>query len=169
MRKPPSTTRSHHHVDSDASDDKLKSNGVAAKKVALIYFNAGGGHRAAATALQTELSTQCPDWTVTLVELFQVIYPQQRFKRMTGFAPEAYYNKRLSSGFTLGLAQELKLLQAVIRLSHPKLVTRLKAYWSMTEPRMVVSLVPNFNRAIGPQYQASFSSYAIRYSHDGHG
>ena len=149
MRKPPSTTRSHHHVDSDASDDKLKSNGVAAKRVALIYFNAGGGHRAAATALQTELSTQCPDWTVTLVDLFQVIDPQQRFKRMTGFAPEAYYNKRLSSGFTLGLAQELKLLQAVIRLSHPKLVTRLKAYWSMTEPSMVVSLVPNFNRAIG--------------------
>ena len=153
MRKPPSTTRSHHHVDSDASDDKLKSNGVAAKKVALIYFNAGGGHRAAATALQTELSTQCPDWTVTLVDLFQVIDPQQRFKRMTGFAPEAYYNKRLSSGFTLGLAQELKLLQAVIRLSHPKLVARLKAYWSMTEPSMVVSLVPNFNRAIGHSIQ----------------
>jgi len=149
MRKLPSTTRSDHHVDSGASDDKLKSNGVAAKKVALIYFNAGGEHRAAATALQTELSTQCPDWTVTLVDLFQVIDPQQHFKRMTGFAPEAYYNKRLSSGFTLGLAQELKLLQAVIRLSHPKLVTRLKAYWSMTEPSMVVSLVPNFNRAIG--------------------
>uniref|UniRef100_UPI004048D36B glycosyltransferase n=1 Tax=Orrella sp. TaxID=1921583 RepID=UPI004048D36B len=149
MRKLLSTIRSDHHVDSDPSDDKLKSDGVAAKRVALIYFDAGGGHRAAATALQTVLSAQCPDWTVSLVDLFQVLDPQRRFKRVTGFAPEAYYNKRLSSGFTLGLAQELKLLQAVIRLSHPKLVARLKAYWSMTEPSMVVSLVPNFNRAIG--------------------
>jgi hypothetical protein len=50
MRKLLSTIRSDHHVDSDPSDDKLKSDGVAAKRVALIYFDAGGGHRAAATA-----------------------------------------------------------------------------------------------------------------------
>jgi processive 1,2-diacylglycerol beta-glucosyltransferase len=117
-------------------------------RICLIYFNAGGGHRAAATALRGELLRQHPQWSVSLVDLFQVLDPQQRFKRMTGFAPETYYNKRLSTGFTLGLAQELKLLQAMIRLAHPTIVTRLKAYWQMAEPSLVVSLVPNFNRAI---------------------
>lgn len=117
--------------------------------VALIYFNAGGGHRAAATALQTELARQCPDWVVSLVDLFAILDPQQLFKRLTGFAPETYYNKRLSTGFTLGLGQELKLLQAMIRMAHPQLVAKLMAYWHMTEPDLVVSLVPNFNRAIG--------------------
>lgn len=149
MHKLLSTVRSDHRHDRNASDDKDQRDGVDATRVALIYFNAGGGHRAAAMALQTELSAQCPDWTVTLVDLFQVLDPQQHFKRLTGFAPEAYYNKRLSTGFTLGLAQELKILQAVIRLSHPTLVTKLKTFWRLTEPSMVVSLVPNFNRAIG--------------------
>lgn len=122
---------------------------AGAVRISLIYFNAGGGHRAAAIALHEELLRQHPDWSVSLVDLFAVLDPNQLFKRFTGFAPEAYYNKRLSTGFTLGLAQELKLLQAMIRLSDHQLVKRLAAYWSMTEPTLVVSLVPNFNRAIG--------------------
>jgi len=117
--------------------------------IALLYFNAGGGHRAAAKALKSELQRQQPDCPVVLVDLFAVLDPQQRFKRLTGFAPESYYNKRLSTGFTLGLKQELKVLQAMIRLAHPKLVRRLVQYWLALKPSMVVSLVPNFNRAIG--------------------
>ena len=119
-----------------------------ATQIELVYFNAGGGHRAAATALKAQLSRQCPDWNVSLVDLFPVLDPRQWFKRTTGFAPEAYYNKRLSSGFTLGLAQELKLLQAMIRMAHRQLVGRLLAHWRETMPTMVVSLVPNFNRPI---------------------
>ncbi len=76
----------------------------------LIYFNAGGGHRAAALALQSVLRVQRPAWTVRLVDLFEVLDPQAQFQRLTGMAPEAYYNKRLATGWTLGLAQELKLL-----------------------------------------------------------
>ena len=121
----------------------------ASGPVALLYFNAGGGHRAAAHALKAELSNRCPEWEVHLVDLFEVLDPDQRFKRLTGFAPEAYYNKRLSTGFTLGLKQELKVLQAMIRVAHPQMVRRLVRYWRDTAPRMVVSLVPNFNRALG--------------------
>ena len=117
--------------------------------IALLYFNAGGGHRAAAQALKRELQRQQPDCPVVLVDLFAVLDPQQRFKRLTGFSPESYYNKRLSTGFTLGLKQELKVLQAMIRVAHPKLVRRLVQYWLALKPSMVVSLVPNFNRAIG--------------------
>ena len=125
--------------------------------IALLYFNAGGGHRAAAYALKTELEHQYPDWPVVLVDLFAVLDPQRRFKRLTGFAPEAYYNKRLSTGFTLGLKQELKILQAMIRFAHPRLVRKLVRYWQVMKPCLVVSLVPNFNRAIG----ASLESYRL--------
>jgi len=117
-------------------------------KIELVYFNAGGGHRAAATALQTELSRRHPSWDVLLVDLFRVLDPDQRFRRVTGFAPEDYYNKRLATGFTLGLSQELKLLHAMIRMSHRQLVEKLVEHWHDTAPTMVVSLVPNFNRAI---------------------
>jgi hypothetical protein len=118
------------------------------ERVELIYFNAGGGHRAAALALQAELLAQHPDWTVTAVDLFRLLDPRDRFRRLTGFAPEAYYNRRLATGMTLGLAQELKMLQAMIRMWHARLVRPLELHWRATAPTLVVSLVPNFNRAI---------------------
>jgi UDP-N-acetylglucosamine:LPS N-acetylglucosamine transferase len=65
--------------------------------------------------------------------------------------PEQYYNARLARGWTLGLGQELKLLQALIRLSHKSLRAQLQRHWQVTKPDLVVSLVPNFNRSM---YQA---------------
>lgn len=117
--------------------------------VDLVYFNAGGGHRAAAQALQQAIEEQQRPWQVRLVNLTEVLDPQGLFRRLTGIEPEDLYNKRLASGFTLGLAQELKLLQAGIRLAHPTLVQRLAAHWQRTAPALVVSLIPNFNRALG--------------------
>lgn len=118
------------------------------KTLDLVYFNAGGGHRAAAQALATVVRQQGRPWCVRLVNLFEVLDPKQRFERLTGIPPEAYYNKRLAKGWTIGLAQELKLLQATIRLAHPTLVRRLQQHWSRSEPDLVVSLVPNFNRCM---------------------
>ncbi len=114
----------------------------------LVYFNAGGGHRAAALALQEAIRRQGRPWHVRLVNLTEVLDPQDRFRRMTGLAPEDLYNKRLARGWTLGLAQELKVLQGLIRLSHGGLVDRLQQHWLATEPDLVVSLVPNFNQAL---------------------
>jgi len=114
----------------------------------LVYFNAGGGHRAAALALQEVMRDQQRPWTVRLVNLTEVIDPQARFRRVTGMDPEDLYNKRLARGWTLGLAQELKLLQGMIRLAHGSLVRTLQQHWLRTEPDLVVSLIPNFNRAL---------------------
>lgn len=117
-------------------------------RITLVYFKAGGGHRAAAMALQSELAKQYPNWEVVLLDLFQELDPEQKFRRITGFAPEDYYNKRLTTGFTVGLSQELKILQAMIRMSHKRLVSKLVKCWHRMTPSMVVSIVPNFNRCI---------------------
>ncbi len=117
-------------------------------KVDLVWFNAGGGHRAAAQALEQEILAQGRPWQVRKVNLTEVLDPTGLFKRYTGIAPEDIYNKRLASGFTLGLKQELKLLQAMIRLAHPGLVQRLQRHWQATRPDLVVSLIPNFNRCL---------------------
>ncbi|MFM7506637.1 MAG: galactosyldiacylglycerol synthase [Rubrivivax sp.] len=116
--------------------------------VDLVWFNAGGGHRAAALALEQVLRDQRPHWQVRRVNLTKVLDPTALFRRTLGFEPEDLYNKRLASGFTLGLGQELKLLQAGIRLAHAPMVQRLAAHWRRTQPDLVVSLVPNFNRAL---------------------
>jgi UDP-N-acetylglucosamine:LPS N-acetylglucosamine transferase len=126
----------------------MKRRGLTLKTIDLIYFNAGGGHRAAANALHAAIETQGWGWRVRLVHLFEVLDPQGQFRRLTGMAPEDYYNKRLARGWTLGLDQELKLLQGTIRFGHGMLVKALQQHWLKTEPDLVVSLVPNFNRAL---------------------
>jgi len=119
------------------------------KRVSLVYFNAGGGHLAAAHALRQTIERRGLPWQVRMIDLFAVLDPQQLFSRLTGLAPEAFYNMRLARGWTLGMTQELKLLQRLIRLSNPTLVARLARFWETETPDLVVSLVPNFNRAIG--------------------
>ena len=121
----------------------------------LIYFNAGGGHRAAASALEAVMVEQRRPWTVRCVNLFEVLDPRGQFRHLTGFNPEDIYNKRLAKGWTLGLAQELKVLQGMIRLGHHLLLERLTEHWLRTEPDMAVSLVPNFNRALLESLQAT--------------
>jgi UDP-N-acetylglucosamine:LPS N-acetylglucosamine transferase len=121
------------------------------KTIDLVYVNAGGGHRSAATALETAIREQGRDWRVRLVNLFEVLDPQDVFRRTTGVKPEDYYNVRLARGWTLGLAQELRILQVLIRLSHKSLVSQLRRHWLNSRPDLVVSLIPNFNRAM---YQA---------------
>jgi len=112
----------------------------------LVYFNAGGGHRSAALALEAVIREQGRPWQVRLVNLMHILDPQDVFRKTMGMEWEDLYNTRLARGWSLGLAQELKFLQALIRLAHPAMVGRLRCHWRRTKPDMVVSLIPNFNR-----------------------
>jgi UDP-N-acetylglucosamine:LPS N-acetylglucosamine transferase len=116
--------------------------------VDLVYFNAGGGHRAAAMALEAAIRVQGWPWHVRRVNLSEVLDPSDRFRRATGISPEDLYNFRLARGWTLGLAQELRVLQAGIRMVHAPMTRRLVRHWEATAPDLVVSLIPNFNRAL---------------------
>src|SRR5580698_5775440 len=96
-----------------------------AKTIDLVYFNAGGGHRAAATALETVIREQGRPWQVRLVNLMKVLDPKDVFRKTTGMEWEDIYNTRLARGWNVGLAQELKLLQAAIRMSRRSMASRL--------------------------------------------
>lgn len=121
---------------------------LAPRTVDLVYFNAGGGHRASALALEAAIRRAGLPWKVRLVNLREVLDPKDSFRKLTGMDPEDVYNKRLARGWTLGLAQELKLLQRMIRWTHAALVRQIQQHWLGSEPDMVVSLIPNFNRAM---------------------
>ena len=109
------------------------------KTVELIYSMRG--HAAQQAMLDSP-------WRVRLVNLVEMIDPQALFHKTTGVQPEDVYNRRLSSGFTIGLTQELKVLQFLIRLGHNALTRKLRSYWIRTQPDLVVSLIPNFNRSL---------------------
>lgn len=117
-------------------------------KIDFLYFDAGGGHRAAATALKSMIASQARPWDVRLVNLQEELDSLDIFRKVTGLRLEDIYNTMLAKGWTLGSTQGLKLMHGVIRLYHPATVRLLKEYWKKTRPDMVVSLVPNFDRAI---------------------
>lgn len=117
------------------------------KRVILVYFNAGGGHRTAAKALAKAL--QGKNLEVQAINLVEMLDPQARFERLFRVQPEDLYNARLSSGLTLGMHFELKILQFLIRQTLATQVKRLIACWQAIQPDLVVSLIPNFNQALG--------------------
>ncbi|WP_240939351.1 glycosyltransferase [Diaphorobacter sp. HDW4A] len=123
--------------------------------VELVYFNAGGGHRASSLALESAIARAGLGWRVKRTHLFEVLDPNARFRHWTGMEPEDVYNKRLARGWTLGLSQELRVLQQMIRFGHRSLVQSLTAYWREQAPAMVVSLIPNFNRAMADALAAA--------------
>ena len=130
----------------DLFQSDLRRMTLPTTRVDLIYFNAGGGHRAAARAL--EQAMRHLPWQVRLVNLVDMVDPKGQFYDTLGLQPEDFYNKRLASGLTLGMAQELKLLQWLIRRTHQTLLRRMQAHWRAARPDLVVSLIPNFNRSL---------------------
>lgn len=113
------------------------------------FFDAGGGHRAAATALQMAIRDQERPWEISLVNLQELLDPLDILKKYGGIRIQDSYNWMLRSGWTLGSAQLLKVLQFVIRMNHRAAVGLFEAHWKRTSPDMVISFVPHFNRALG--------------------
>jgi 1,2-diacylglycerol 3-beta-galactosyltransferase len=117
-------------------------------KLDFIYFDAGGGHRSAATALKSVIDGQGRPWEVRLVNLQEVLHSLDVFRKITGIRLEDIYNLMLAKGWTLGSAQGLKFMHGVIRLNHRAMVRMLAKYWTESQPDLVASLVPNFNREL---------------------
>ncbi len=114
----------------------------------LVYFDAGGGHRAAANALTAVMQQQERPWEVRLVNLQEVLDSLDIFRKITGVRLENLYNLILAKGWTLGAAQLLQVIHGVIRVNYRPAVRLLEQYWRGTRPDLVVSLVPNFNRVM---------------------
>lgn len=118
------------------------------KKLDFIYFDAGGGHRAAANALQQVIEQQGRSWEIRLVNLQEVLDEIDVFRKVTRVRLQDLYNLMLKKGWTLGSPQLTAGMHLVIRLFHRQQVKVLERFWAARRPDMVVSLVPNLNRAL---------------------
>jgi 1,2-diacylglycerol 3-beta-galactosyltransferase len=123
------------------------------RAIDLIFFDAGGGHRNAATALQVQIEKSGLPLDVTLVNLQEVLDPLDILRKLTGIRIQDMYNKLLRHGWTLGSPQLMRVLQLVVRSYHGPTVRVLEEFWKKRSPDMVVSLVPHFNRAMREAYE----------------
>lgn len=118
------------------------------KKIDFVFFDAGGGHRSAANALKAVIEQQQRPWEVRLVNLQEILDPLDIFRKYTRIRMQDVYNTLLKKGWTLGSPQLTVLMHGLIRLYHPGQVRLLKQFWPKSNPDLVVSLIPNFNRAL---------------------
>ncbi len=126
------------------------------RRIEFGFFDAGGGHRAAATALEMAIGAQQRPWEIRLTNLQELMDPLDIVKKYAGIRIQDVYNTMLRRGWTLGSPQLLKVLQLTIRAYHRPTVRLLEAHWRETQPDMVISFVPHFNRAIPESFGNAF-------------
>jgi len=126
---------------------------VGMKTLELVFFDAGGGHRSAANALCEVARRQQRPWDMQMMNLQELLDEMDVFRKLTGIRLQDIYNLLLRRGWTLGSPALMKGMHGVIRVLHSKQVNLLAEYWRRKQaegkqPDIVVSLIPNFNRAL---------------------
>src|SRR5579862_7455499 len=91
------------------------------RSLKFIYFDAGGGHRSAATALRDVIGERFPHWHVDLVNLSSdILRPLDPVHRLTdAYNTEDIYNGILKRGWTYGFSAVLRATQKLIKIYTP--------------------------------------------------
>ncbi|HXB68325.1 MAG TPA: glycosyltransferase [Candidatus Acidoferrales bacterium] len=118
------------------------------RQLDLIYIDAGGGHRAAATALSEVVRLQQRPWDLRPLCIQELLDSIDFIRKSTGIQFQEVYNIMLRHGWTLGTAQLIPVMHLVIRMFHRAQVEVLAQHWARNAPDLVVSLIPHYNRAI---------------------
>ena len=118
------------------------------RRIDLIYIDSGGGHRAAANALSEVIREQQRPWELRLLSIQDMLDPIDFIRKSTGIPFQEVYNIMLRRGWTLGSAQLIPTMHALIRLKHRDQVRTIEPYWKNDAPDLVVSLIPHYNRAL---------------------
>lgn len=127
---------------------------IGVLKLDIVFFDAGGGHRAAANALRLSIEQRKLPWEIRLVNLQETLSSIDIFRQVFGLRLEDVYNLILRKGWTLGSPLMLVLMHFLIRLYHPLQVRMLKKFWAKDTPDVLLSVVPNFNRSMYQAIQA---------------
>jgi Glycosyltransferase family 28 C-terminal domain len=118
------------------------------RKLTIVFFDAGGGHRNAAEALKSTLESQRHPWDVSLLNLQEVLDSIDVIRRATGIRIQDGYNLILRKGWTRPTRQLLVLLRGLVRLYHKQVVAVLEKHWRSNPTDLVLSVIPLFNRAL---------------------
>jgi hypothetical protein len=137
------------------ADSVVSLGGLVDRKLTIVFFDAGGGHRSAAEALKGVLESQQHPWQVELMNLQELLDQLDLLKKLTGLRIQDGYNLILRKGWTRLTPTLLPILQSTVRLYHRPTVKMLVKYWKENPTDMVLSVIPHFNRALRESMQQS--------------
>src|SRR5258708_32674475 len=131
------------------------------RKLTIVFFDAGGGHRSAAEALKSVLESRPQPWEVTLLNLQELLDQLDIMRKITGIRVQDAYNLILRKGWTRLTPQLLPVLQMVIRAYHRPTVRMLTRHWKQNPADLVLSVIPHFNRALADSIRKSAPATAF--------
>jgi glycosyltransferase involved in cell wall biosynthesis len=125
-------------------------------EVVVFFLDAGGGHRAAAKALEAALARR-PElrFRLRLVSFAPLIASLDFGARLTGRSMEETYNEMVRRGRTRFLVPLLRGLHLAIRLRRKAIARLLADDLRRSPPAAVVSVMPNFNAPIRDAVRAA--------------
>jgi Glycosyltransferase family 28 C-terminal domain/Monogalactosyldiacylglycerol (MGDG) synthase len=132
------------------------------RKLTIVFHNAGGGHKSAAEALKSTLTTQAKPWDVELLDIQELLDPLDIVLRATGIRIQDTYNLLLRKGWTRITPQLLVVLQGTIWVYHRPIISALRVYWKEHPTDIVLSVVPHFNRQIAKSLRNDRSPETLR-------
>ena len=118
------------------------------KRLNFLFFDAGGGHRAAANALRATIEKRELPFEIELINMQELLDDLDIFRKISGLRVQDIYNRLLKKGWTLGSKHLLRIVHLAVRIYHAPTVRNLEALWRKNRPDMVISLIPNFNRGV---------------------
>src|SRR5215470_400123 len=131
------------------------------RKITIVFFDAGGGHRSAAEALKSVLEKQANPWCIELLNIQEELDKLDIVRKLTGIRLQDAYNLILRKGWTRLTPQLLPVLQSVVRLYHRPTVKLLQQYWRQHPADLVLSVIPHFNRALAESIRKSMPGAAF--------
>ena len=117
-------------------------------RVVILYIESGGGHRAAALALEEMIRQQGRPWNISLVNAEEVLEPADPAFWLFRHRWCEVYNWLLRRGWTYGSGFFLWFGHAVYRLLGPAQEMLLRRRWRALRPDLVVSVTPHLGRPV---------------------
>jgi len=125
------------------------------KEILVFTVDAGGGHRAAAQALEAAARQKGAPFRLRVENLQEVLAPLDPVRRLTGVSLEAGYNLILRGRLTVLLVPLLRLMHGAIAFRRRALRNAVRAHFLERPPAVVLSVLPNFNGVVRDAWQAA--------------
>lgn len=114
------------------------------KKLDIVYFDAGSGHRSAAFGLAAALRQMCPDWQVRTVNIVDVFAPNKRFHGIVQAGID-YFNWCMKRELLFDLRGLINLSLLFHDLVRRDAIEQIATFWADNPPDTVISVTPMYN------------------------
>ena len=105
------------------------------RKLTIVFHHAGGGHRSAADALKTTLSSQEHPWDVTLLDIQELLDPLDLIRRATGLRIQDTYNLIFAKAGPVSRHNFWSCCRRRYTSYHSQIVKLLRDYWAAASGR----------------------------------